>query len=1084
MTPVWLPVIVSSHDGEVAAPALVDSGACCNLVSTTVVQRLGCALHALDEPLHLHLGDGRAGMRLHQRTTDLHLAVGMHQETISFVVAEQLTAPVILGAPWLKAHEPILRFGDGDSGVLFRGECCRGHTTEWPLFVKGTTRTQADAFALITPADRPSAPTVTIPEEYNDLLHAFSEHAPSGPRTFSELAQRHRLHIKLTGDLGAVKQTPMYRMTWEEKAELEKQIDKMMRDGLIVPSSSPYASSPFFVAKPGGAQRMVVDYRKLNAMTMRNTYPIPLIDTLVERLRGATVFTKLDIEAAYNHLPVAPKDRWKTAFRCPLGVFECVGMPFGLVNAPSAWMAFIDDALRPLRAFLVCYFDDLVIFSETRKDHIEHVRSTLARLAELGLRVKTSKCVFHADQVEFCGFVVSGQGVQTSPAKVEAVRAWPTPTTTRAVRSFVGFASFYRQFVPQIADIAIPLTKLTKKGATFAWTRECNDAFEQIKARLISAPILRHADPRAPFTLRTDASDYAVGAVISQRDDLTGEDHPVGFYSRQLRGAELNYTTADKEALAVVATLQHFRHWLLACPRCDVYTDHMNLLAMWDTIPLSQRQRRWKELTAEYPLRLHFVKGENNVAADALSRQGEPPAKELGESPAALLAAITVERPEDKRAIISAYHDAPTAGHPGVDRTTERIEATYTWDGLRDDVAQYIRSCTTCQAHKVERRRPAGLLQPLPVPPGRWTDVTMDLLTDLPRSRGYDAVVVFCDRLTKMRRFAPTTKRCTAEELARLFLEHVVKLHGVPWRVVSDRGTQFTSKFWTALCTRMGIQQCLSSAHHPQTDGQSERCLQDLQAYLRIYACTAQEEWADLLPLAELTANAHVNASTGASPFVANFGEQPRLCALDPLPTSAPAADALAERMAEVTTRLQQQLETAQQGQRRAANARRRHRSLAVGEYAWLSTKHLPPLGECKKLDPRFLGPFKVLACINEVTYKLDLPASMRIHPVFHVSLLRPYVSRDGTVPDARAPTLGPFFNIDRIVNVRTPTASPNNQWEWHVRWLGFDDTENTWEPVSSFASCPETLVEYHEGHPEKPCPDLSALFRDGEPSQ
>uniref|UniRef100_A0A803SNQ0 Gypsy retrotransposon integrase-like protein 1 n=1 Tax=Anolis carolinensis TaxID=28377 RepID=A0A803SNQ0_ANOCA len=416
----------------------------------------------------------------------------------------------------------------------------------------------------------------------------------------------------------------LYALTVPERQALREFLDENLAKGFIRPSSSPTAAPVFFVAKKTGELRLVCDYRILNKYTIRDRYPLPLISELLSRVQGAKVFTKLDLRGAYNLIRIREGDEWKTAFNTCFGCHEFRVMPFGLCNAPAVFQRFMNDVFRDLiDQFLVIYLDDILIFSKDEKEHRQHVKQVLHRLRANGLFAKASKCVFHVPEVEFLGHVVSGRELKMDPHKVDAVNSWQELKTKKDVQRFLGFANYYREFIPNFAKLTVPLTQLLRKKQPFVWGREAHDAFLQLKSSFQSDNILTHPDVDKPFVVEADASSYALGAVLSQKDS-SGTLRPCGFYSRQLTPFEQNYTIWEKELLAIKVAFEVWRHWLEgARHQIVVRSDHKNLEHLQTAKKLNQRQIRWALFFSRFNFKVQFVEGKANLRADALSRKPE-----------------------------------------------------------------------------------------------------------------------------------------------------------------------------------------------------------------------------------------------------------------------------------------------------------------------------------------------------------------------------------------------------------------------------------------------------------------------------
>lgn len=456
-----------------------------------------------------------------------------------------------------------------------------------------------------------------IPEPYRDLAAVFS-------KVKADKLPPHRLtdcKIVLQKD-ATLHYGPVYPMSEEESKVLKEYLDDMLKKKFIRPSESPAGYPVLFQKKKDGSLRLCVDYKKLNAVTIRNSYPLPLIPDIIERVKGAKFFTKLDLRSAYNLIRIREGDEYKTAFRTKYGHFEYLVMPFGLRNAPATFQAFINSVLRPfLEKFVILYLDDILIFSDSLENHIKHVRLVLKKLLDNNLFAKLKKCEFHQPKVEFLGHILSGQGISTDPKKIKSVEEWPTPTCVKDVQRFIGLCNFYRRFVKDFATIAKPLHNLTKKDSKFIWDEKCNNSFLALKKSLTSSPTLLHPDPSKPFIVECDASNYAIGAILSQRDD-ENKLHPVAYYSRSLNNAELNYPITEKELLAIKAAFSTWRHLLLGAKyQITVFTDHKNLLYTLGGKVGNQRQHRWHLFFQAYNFQLIYRQGRKNGKPDSLSRR-------------------------------------------------------------------------------------------------------------------------------------------------------------------------------------------------------------------------------------------------------------------------------------------------------------------------------------------------------------------------------------------------------------------------------------------------------------------------------
>ncbi|GJS02675.1 putative nucleotidyltransferase, ribonuclease H [Tanacetum coccineum] len=370
-----------------------------------------------------------------------------------------------------------------------------------------------------------------------------------------------------------------------------------------------------FVKKKDGSMRLCIDYRELNRITIRNRYPLPRIDDLFDQLQGAKYFSKIDLRSGYHQLRVREQDISKTAFRTRYGHYEFLVMPFGLTNAPAVFMDLMNRIFHEyLDKFVIVFIDDILVYSKSEEEHERHLRIVLEILRQKKLYAKFSKCEFWLQQVAFLGHIVSADGIIMDPSKVEAITKWPRPTTVTEVRSFLGLAGYYRRFVEGFSRLALPLTQLMRKGEKFVWTDERQESFEELKRRLVSAPILTLPSGSGGFQIYSDASKKGLGCVLMQHGKV------IAYASRQLKPYEVNYPTHDLELAAVVFALKIWRHYLYG-EACDIFTDHKSLKYIFTQRELNMRQRRWLELLKDYDTNIQYHPGKANVVADALSRK-------------------------------------------------------------------------------------------------------------------------------------------------------------------------------------------------------------------------------------------------------------------------------------------------------------------------------------------------------------------------------------------------------------------------------------------------------------------------------
>ncbi|GJS37279.1 putative reverse transcriptase domain-containing protein [Tanacetum coccineum] len=800
-------------------------------------------------------------------------------------------AEKIVRIPW--RNETLIIHGDGSNqGNVTRLNIISCTKTQkymekgFPIFLAHVTAKEVE--------DKSEKKRLEDVPIVRDFPEVFPEDLPGLPPT-----RQVEFQIDLVPGAAPVARAP-YRLAPSEMKELSEQLKELSDKGFIRPSSSPWGAPVLFVKKKDGSFRMCIDYRELNKLTVKNRYPLPKIDDLFDQLQGSSVYSKIDLRSGYHQLRVREEDIPKTAFRTRYGHYEFQVMPFGLTNAPAVFMDLMNRVCKPyLDKFVIVFIDDILIYSKNKQEHEEHLKLILELLKKEELYAKFSKCEFWIPKVQFLGHVIDSEGIHVDPAKIESIKDWTSPKSPTEIRQFLGLAGYYRRFIEGFSKIAKPMTKLTQKKVKFELGDKQEAAFQLLKQKLCSAPILALPEVSEDFIAYCDASKKGLGAVLMQREKV------ISYASRQLKIHEKTITTLDFELGQCSCSLSRFGGTTLYETKCSLYvfTDHKNLQHILSDgtlkhettsmvrLPYAQTEARKPENIKNEDVGGMLVENAKNPEAIRTEKL-EPRA----DGTLCLNGRSWLPCYGDLRTVIMhESHKSKYSIHPGSDKMYQDMKKLYWWPNMKADIATYVSKCLTCAKVKAEHQRPSGLLVQPKIPEWKWDNITMDFVTKLPKtSQGYDTIWVIVDRLTKSAIFTPMRETDPLDKLARMYLKEVVTRHGLPISII-------------------GI---VIRDSHPISGG-----------HFRTFWCCSPVYWTEV-------------------------GEAQIL------------SPELIQETTEKIIQIKQRMQAAHDRQKSYADLKRKPMEFQVGDKVMLKVlpwKGVVRFGKRGKLNPRYVGPFKVL---------------------------------------------------------------------------------------------------------------------------
>lgn len=811
-----------------------------------------------------------------------------------------------------------------------------------------------------------------------------------------------------TGDATPIKQR-YYRLSPEKQKIIAEQADEMLDLDVIEPCESPWSSPVLVVGKKDGKPRFCLDSRKLNSVTRKDAYSLPYVSEILDNLRDAKYLSSIDLSKAFWQIPIEESDRDKTAFYVSgRGTFRFKVTAFGLTNAPATQQRLVDALFGPefeLKVF--AYLDDIVIVSNSFHEHVSLLNKVLDKLKTANLTINLEKSNFFRNKLCYLGYVVDSNGLRTDPAKVESILNYPTPTTKKELKRFLGTASWYRRFINNFSTIAGPLNKLTstkKNSPPFTWSSEADAAFRELKHRLINAPILTCPNFNLPFEVHTDASNYGVGAMLSQ--NINGQEHPIAYMSRSLTEPEKNYSVTEREALAVLTALEHWRCYLENGQTFTVYTDHAALKWFLSLSNPTGRLARWGIRLSSFNFNVKHRRGKDNVIPDCLSRtvpvaeivtSSEPATADqwylkiyqgclqnplsfpnyciqnnnlfrVIKSNNSLLSEFEwklVVPLESREEILTKNHSEPTSGHFGVFKTYKRLALRYYWPGIRKDVIKFIANCETCAAYKLPTHgilgkmgRPKDCSRPFQM-------LSIDLIGPLPNTRKqncYIFVVTCC--FSKYCLLFPL-RRATADLISSQLENNVFLVHGIPQTIILDNGCQFISRELENIFNKYKVPNVHFTPKYTPQINTVERYNKTIVTAIATFVKDDHRSWDVNLPKIQFAINNSVNEVTGYTPAFLVHGRELVTCGSHYLDCSNPKEILFKPRdeyatnlgyLSKIFDNVQSALWRSHQKNTQRYNLRRKEADFNVGDIVWKRSYFQSDKDAyfTKKLAPKF----------------------------------------------------------------------------------------------------------------------------------
>lgn len=1028
---------VKVHFGKVTQGALLDSGAVRSLISGSFFQKLQ-DVKAVKEMRSCNFTCRTASLAPLpiQCLARVQMKLDGFSWLCDFLVAPGLGLPCILGADFIFRSGMVVDLGSQRAYFKFR------RSQVVPVFFsKADAEREVEVIGDIE---------ITPPVDTDGLSHLSAREATA----IRELCNKfpdvltpvpgvtHLLEyeIRLT-DSRPVRSHP-YKLAPPKMEEMRKMIKQLLEQGIIEPSTSSFSSPAFLVPKSNGKSRLVIDYKKLNDQIEIDSVPLPDLHSAFDWFGKAKFFSIIDLNQAYHQIPLKAESRPLTAFCVPWNLYQFRRVPMGLAVGAQTLTRLLDSLFHDVKfRYVFNYLDDLLVYSETFEDHLRQLEEVFTRLKKAKLTVNPAKLQYARSEISFLGHLVSSKGVRIDPDRVQGIRDFPPPRDAKGISRFVGMVNFYRRFIPNVAELAAPLNQLRRKGEKWQWGPPQQEAFDKLKECIMQPPVLRMPDFGKPFILQTDASSMAVAAVLSQEFD--GARQPIAFASRTLTPQERKSSSVyELECLAVLFGTEKFRRFL----------EHSEFLLETDNQALSwllahPRQLgkigRWVVKLAALKFKVQHIRGTQNILADALSRmfheagttdEGGMVTSVLLEFPLAFSDILSHQMEDDElrdiiqrlqsgedrtpyflskgalccRArrqgprlvlpsklipmVFAYYHDSPIGGHLGIHKTITRIRKEFIWRGMDRDIAERVRNCRLCGLSKPAQNTKYGLLSS-GVADRPMQTLHIDYVGAFPRSKDGNSILLVCvDAFTKFCWLLPL-RRATAPITIRALQNHIFQHFGVPANIVSDNGSQFTSKDFQRMNFLHGITHVTMSPYYPRPS-HAERFNRNLRSALIAYHAEKQDTWDRNLRWLQLAFNSSLHESHKNVPYELMFGQRPNnpLSNLWRIEDLLPAPGAVDLKKTWEAAR--RNLLRAREQVRKKYNKGRRPNPFKVGMLVYLETHPLSSAADKRmaKLCHRWTGPHRILRMLTPVTVELgEVGNDGKIFRKAHVSQLKMY---------------------------------------------------------------------------------------------